>query len=325
MPLNQGQGLFLTNDVLLGPWIEDVPQVTQLAGVFRIDQVPGNEVRYATTGALATAGVIDYGGAPLADQTTVPEERVYTFGNLGTARVVNWSTQDLQSSPIDPAQQPSSLRDQTQEQIAKAARQLHYKFWELFITGNPATPGEFAGLNTILAGAAFAGRTVAKAGTAITLPELDAYIRTITSGDNRNVAILASNFGAVMLNNLFNAAGLYSPPVACSYMDFGGRQITRMCQSAFGIPVFWNTAVPVTPGPPGQTISDLYFLNLGAGHIRGIIPPLNGASTMIKIRETSLGATEPATRYDITFPIGVDVPSTADLFRAADVLNPVTL
>jgi hypothetical protein len=310
MSLTEAQGLFLTNDVLMRRWVEDSPKVTQLAGVFGFEELYGNEERWAITGALATAESVAYGPPPLTDQTTVPEERVYTFGNLGTARVLNWSTQDLQSTQLD----------QRGEQVEKAARQLQYKFWELFITGDPVNPGEFKGLDLIMADPAFAAQTQDKGGAAVTTFDLDNALKAIRSDDGSVTCVYTSPQGISAINEAFIARGVFAPLTTCSYMNFAGQMATRPCTSVFGVPALWSDFVPFKPDPKFTT--DIWFFKLGAEHIHGIIPPLNGASTMLKIRETSLGATEPATRIDITWPVALSVPRPSDVFVIRDALFP---
>lgn len=311
MPLTEAQGLFLTNDAYMRHFLEDAKFVTQLAGIFPFEEVDGNEERWPVTGPLATAASFGFGGPALPEQTTVPSARVYTYGNLGTARVVNWSTEDLQSAQ----------NDQAQEQVSKAARQLHYKFWELFITGNPVTPGEFAGLDVIVGDPAFAGQINDKLATPVTTIDLDNALKGVRSDEGSVTCVYTSSEGITAINEAFIARGVYPPLTNCSYLNAAGQQASRPCTSVFGVPALWSNKVPIIPGPPDLT--DIWFFKLGPTNIHGIVPPLRGANTMIKIHETSLGDTEPSTRYDVTWPVGLSVPHITDLFVIKNVAIPV--
>lgn len=311
MPLTEAQGLFLTNDAYLRHFLEDAPHVTQLAALLPFTEVAGNEERWAVARPLGPASTLGYGGPPLPEQTTQPFPRVFTFGNLGTARDVNWSTQDLQSAQ----------NDQTALQIAKAARQLHYKFWELFITGNPATPGEFAGLDLIVSNPAFALQVNDLAGAPVTTVDLDNALKGVRSDEGSVTCVYTSGAGITAIDEAFVARGTYPALAGHADRTIARQWASQRCTSVFGVPALWSDLVPVIPGPPDLT--DIWFLKLGPGHLHGITPPRRRADTMVQVRSRSLGATTPATRHDITWPVGLSVPVTTDLFVIKNAAIPV--
>ena len=173
MPLSPAQGLLLSNDFLVGRFIEDSPFVIQPAHFLPFFEVPGDSERWSTTAAILPASALPFCG-PIADQTTVPIARSYSFGELATSRIVCYGTQDLQSN----------ANDQSAAQLEMAFRQLLYGFFRLLFIGNPANPGEFIGFDNIITGAAFAGQIVDALGLALTTRLLDRAQRRLKSGDN---------------------------------------------------------------------------------------------------------------------------------------------
>lgn len=309
MPLTQAQGLLLSNDLLLAKFIEDQVFVTQLAGIFPFKEIFGDRERFSLAPALPAAGSFGFGGAPIPEQTTVPTSREYPFGILGTARIVNYATQDLQSN----------VNDQTAVQIDEAARQLHYGFWTQFITGNPAVPTQFQGLDNIIGQPAFAGQILDKGGTPVTTVDLDRALKGVRADENDVTAVYTSGDGVVAIHEAFISRGVYLPSESFPSMNAIGRRALVKRPSVFGVPVYWSSFVPVLPGP---TRTDIWFLKLGERHIHGIVPPLNGQRTFLKVRTTHLGQLEPSTRHDISWAVGIAVPAATDIFVIRNVAIP---
>lgn len=308
MALTQAQGLLLSNDVLLRHFIEDQVRVTQLAHFLRFTEVDGNLERWATTALLPIAPPIGFGAA-LTEQTTVPQSRTYDFGMLATARTVSYSTQDTQSN----------VNDQAAVQLEMAVRNLWYGFWTLFITGNPANPGEFAGLEFIINGAAFAGQIIDVAGAPLTTRMLDRAQRLVKQGDNFGGIIYTSERGYVEIRQAFLSTGILPQELPVMVPDGYGGMKRVSIMHVNGWLVTWSDFVPTVQ--VGQNlVTNIWFLRLGTNPgIHGIVPASTGRSSMIVVRSTILTTTS-ATRYDLTFPVGISVPSVTDIAVLRNVL-----
>lgn len=307
MPLTQAQGLLLSNDILMRHILEDSPFVTQLVHFFRFFEVDGDTERWATTSALPTALPIGF-GQPLTEQTTVPASRTYSFGQIATAREVLYNTQDLQSN----------VNDQSEVQLRMALQNLHYGFWRLFILGNPANPGEFAGLDSIISGAAFAGQIVDALGLALTTRMLDRAQRRVRTGDNFEGFIYTSPQGYVEIRQAFLGSGTLPQEVAVTVPDGNGGFKAVSMMHVNGWLVTWSDFVP-TETFGANTVTKIWFLKLGARRIHGIVPSSTGQRSMIRVRSTILTQTS-ALRYDLTFPVGISVPSVSDIAVIRNVL-----
>ena len=117
----------LSNDVLAKWLIEDFPFRIQLASIFPFYPISGNALRYATTGALGPGVTLDFGDSFPVD-TKVPNDpnRLFKFADIATQYRINYTAQDIFSSNVN---------DQTAVQMALAIRELLYKFWMQFESG----------------------------------------------------------------------------------------------------------------------------------------------------------------------------------------------
>jgi hypothetical protein len=307
MSLTRAQGLLLSNDWLLARFIEDAPFVMQLAQELPFFEIDGDSERFSPTDALPAAPPVGFCVA-LTEQSTIPKTRSYSFGMLGTQRTVCYSTQYLQSN----------VNDQTLAQTEMACRNLLYGFWTLFITGNPATAGEFAGLDTIISGADFAGQIIDAAGTPVTTALLDRALRLIRSGEGYADKIYTSPDGYNAIREAYFVRGTSPQQQAHIVPNGNGGARSMWTTHVDGVPVVWSHFVPVRVGPP--KVTDIWFLKMGRRHLHGMVPMRGGGRrSMIKIQAT-LGAG--LTRYDLVFPVAIAVPSVSDIAVIRNVLVP---
>ncbi len=306
MPLTPAQGLLLSNDFLVGRFIEDSPFVIQLAHFFPFFEVPGDSERWSTTVAVPPASPLPFCG-PIADQTTVPAARSYSFGEVATSRVVCYGTQDLQSN----------VNDQSAVQLEIACRQLLYGFFRLLNVGNAANAGEFAGLDNIITGAAFAGQIVDALGLPLTTRMLDRAQRRVKSGDNLEGIVMTSAQGYIEIRQAFLGAGTLPQEVPVVVPDGNGGLKTVSMMHINGWLVIWSDFVPIEQFQ-ATTVTKIWFLKLGRRHFHGIVPASGGRRSMFKIRSSlSQGS---GIRYDVVFPCAISVPSVSDIAVVQNVL-----
>ncbi|KAF0245036.1 MAG: hypothetical protein FD180_1973 [Planctomycetota bacterium] len=306
MPLSPAQGLLLSNDFLVGRFIEDSPFVIQPAHFLPFFEVPGDSERWSTTAAILPASALPF-CAPIADQTTVPVARSYSFGELATSRIVCYGTQDLQSN----------VNDQSAVQLEMACRQLLYGFFRLLFIGNPVNPGEFIGFDNIITGAAFAGQIVDALGLALTTRLLDRAQRRPKSGDNFDGYICTSAQGYIEIRQAFLASGTLPQEVAVVVPDGNGGLKTVTMMHVNGWLVMWTDFVPIEQFQ-GSTVTKIWFFKFGRRHIHGIVPASGGRRSMFKIRSTlSQGS---GIRYDVVFPVAISVPAVSDIAVISNVL-----
>lgn len=306
MPLSPAQGLLLSNDFLVGRFIEDSPFVIQPAHFLPFFEVSGDSERWSTTVAIPPASPLPFCG-PIADQTTVPAARSYSFGEVATSRVVCYGTQDLQSN----------VNDQAAVQIEMATRQVLYGFFRLLFVGNPANPGEFIGFDNIITGAPFAGQIVDALGLALTTRLLDRAQRRIKAGDNFEGMIWTSAQGYIEIRQAFLASGTLPQEVSVAVPDGNGGLKTISMMHVNGWLVSWTDFVPIEQFQ-GSTVTKIWFVKLGRRHIHGIVPASSGTRSMFKVRSTlSQGS---GTRYDVVFPVAISVPAVTDIAVISNVL-----
>jgi len=298
MALTQAQGLGLSNPWLRSGFYEDIPQVIQLAHRLWFDVVPGDRKRDAIAPVLAPAGGVGYGPPPTPLTQSVPSNREYSFGVLADSFTVNYATQDAQSN----------VNDQTAMQFGMAVRRLLYGFWRMFIEGDTVNPGEFQGLRSIISQPAFAGQIIDKGGTPLATQDLSSAMRRVKSSDNFSLISYTSAEGYNAVEEAFISRSVLPTPKPMLIPDgFGGFHVDYR-SSVFGADLLWSDFVPIVPGPPA--LSEIWFINLGAVH--GICPPLANGQ-MIRTRATPLGTIEPATRFDLTYPVAINVPRVTDI------------
>ena len=132
----------LSNDVQAKWLIEDFPFRIQLASVLPFLPVAGDALRYTATPVLQPGVTIGFEEGILED-TKMPndQKRAFAFAEIATQFRVSYKAQDVFSSNVN---------DQVSVQMALAIRELLYKFWTLFESGDSANPGEFDGLQKLV-------------------------------------------------------------------------------------------------------------------------------------------------------------------------------
>jgi hypothetical protein len=175
---------FLSNHALAKWLIEDFPFRIQLAPVFPFYAVAGHELRYSTTPALTPGATIE-DCAPIPEDTKLPgdpPQRIGKFSEIATQFRIAYNAEDEFSSNVN---------DQVAVQTPLAIRELLYKFWTLFESGNSVNPGEFDGLDAIVN----PSQVIDLACGELTLETLDAALDKIRSNDGRCRVIYTSGIG----------------------------------------------------------------------------------------------------------------------------------
>jgi hypothetical protein len=179
------QAQFLSNDVLAKWLIEDFPFRIQLSSVFPFYPIAGHELRYTNTPALVPGVAIDH-CEPIPEDTKLPgtpPQRIAKFAELATQFRISYNAADIFSSNVN---------DQVAVQMALAIRELLYRFWTMFESGNSAVnPKEFDGLNTIV----HPSKVIDLACAGLTLEAMDAALDLVRSNDGRCRVIFTSGIG----------------------------------------------------------------------------------------------------------------------------------
>lgn len=304
-----GNAKLLSNDVLAKWLIEDFPFRIQLAPVFPFHPIAGHALRYATTPALRPGIALDF-DAEIIEDTKLPNEcnRVFPLAELATQFRVSYKAQDVFSSNVN---------DQTAVQMALAIRELLYKFWQLFESGDAARPGEFDGLSKLVD----PERVLDLDFQPLTLEALEQAKEQVRSNDGRDVVTFTNSIGKRAIH-----AAHWSRGLEPQYQD-----ITLPCPrdervlSFDGAPVYVNdlnqTLLRVPDGPskppPSRPVdgpgvaANIWFFVMGENNLHGITPAALDSGLFVT-RSTLLpdGST---LVYHVTLPVGIALGSAASL------------
>jgi hypothetical protein len=238
------QAQFLSNDVLAKWLIEDFPFRIQLSSVFPFYPIAGHELRYTNTPALVPGVAIDH-CEPIPEDTKLPgtpPQRIAKFAELATQFRISYNAADIFSSNVN---------DQVAVQMALAIRELLYRFWTMFESGNSAVnPKEFDGLNTIV----HPSKVIDLLCSPLTLEALDAALDLIRSNDGRCRVIFTSGIGKQAILAAHYVRGVEpqfeTVEVPCAT---GGTKLEQVLKYD-GALVYvndLNQVFPCTPPPPG--------------------------------------------------------------------------
>ena len=321
----------LSNDVLARWLIEDFPYRIQLSSALPFLPVAGDQLRYATTGPLRP-GVTIGNGEVIAEDTKHPIDpnRAYSFAEIATQFRISYKAQDLFSS---------NANDQVAVQMALAGRELLYKFWTLFESGNamPQDNGnrgdEFDGLLQLVAPV----NVIDLAGEPLTLEALDAAKERIRSKDGRGSVIYTSSIGKRAIHAAYWTRGL-NPDYTeidspCPDNEFGIERVLAFD----GAPVYINDLNQVSLLKSGRAdtivapekvqelngltpalTTNIWFMTLGEGNLHGIMP---AHAQSIIVRSTIL-ADASTTVYHLTMPVGIALGSAGALSVLRNVAIP---
>lgn len=310
----------LSNDVLAKWLIEDFPFRIQLAPVFPFHPIGGDRLRYATTPVLNLADSIDF-AAPIADDTKYPNDpnRLFSFAELATHFRITYKAQDIFSSNVN---------DQTAVQMALAIRELLYRYWRMFESGDATNPGEFNGLLQLVD----PWKTIDLNCQPLTLEILEQGKELVRTNDGRCVVIYTSSAGKRAIHAAHWVRGLPSCYQEMSFPNPAGGTQTQEVLIFDGAPVYvcdLNQVARFEFSPNGDpnliilapeetlTVRDsklatnIWFFVMGENNLHGITPAPLGSSIFVT-RSTILpdGST---IVYHVTMPAGIALGSVCAL------------
>jgi hypothetical protein len=300
----------LTSDDVLAKWlIEDFPFRIQLATVFPFLPVMGDSLRYATTGPLPPAVTIGQCGL-IPEDTKQPKDpnRAHPMAEIATQFRVCYKAQDIFSSNVN---------DQVAVQMALAVRELLYKFWTLFESGDSSiNPDEFDGLNRLVDPA----NVLDLQGRELRLEDLDLAKQRVRANDGRCVVAFTSGPGDRAIRAAHYVRGLVPHYQNMEFSCPDGHRKSVQTLTFDGAPVYindlnqvvqWSEAGPGAPIAAENTpqldgfepalATNIWFFVLGPGNLHGIMPE---KARNIIVRSTILpdGST---LVYHVMMPVGM--------------------
>lgn len=305
-----GNAKLLSNDVLAKWLIEDFPFRIQLAPVFPFHPIAGHALRYATTPALRPGIALDF-DAEITEDTKLPNEcnRVFPLIELATRFHVSYKAQDVFSSNVN---------DQTAVQMALAIRELLYKFWQLFESGDAARPGEFDGLSKLVDPA----RVLDLDFQPLTLEALEQAKEQVRSNDGRDVVIFTNSVGKRAIHAAHWSRGLEPQyqeitlpcPRDERVLSFDGAPVyvNDLNQTLLRGPDDSEKPLPMTECATGpDAAANIWFFVMGENNLHGITPAALDSGLFVT-RSTLLpdGST---LVYHVTLPVGIALGSAASL------------
>jgi hypothetical protein len=307
----------LSNDVLAKWLLEDFPFRIQLSMVFPFLPVAGDVLRYATTGPL-TQGVTIGQCGPIPEDTKQPNDqnRMHRFSEIATQFRVCYKAQDIFSSNVN---------DQVAVQMALAVRELLYKFWTLFESGDSsANPDEFDGLLRLVD----PSKVVDLGYRELTLEDMDRAKELVRTNDGRGVVIFTSSIGKRAIHVAYWDRGVNPEYEVMTFPNPNGSPKTQQVLKFDGAPVYINDLNQVfeykgnVPGkliPPEKALTldgfepplatNIWFFVLGQGNLHGIMPE---KARSIMVRSTIL-ADASTLVYHVTMPVGIALGSVCAL------------
>ena len=303
------QAQLLSNDVLAKWLLEDFPYRIQLAPIFPFLPVAGDSLRYATTGPLPPAVTVGQCG-PIPEDTKQPRDpnRIHSMAEIATHFRVCYKAQDIFSSNVN---------DQVAVQMALAVRELLYKFWILFESGDAlANPDEFDGLNRLVDPV----NVLDLRGRELRLEDLDLAKQRVRANDGRCVVAFTSGPGNLAIRAAHYVRGLTPHYQNMEFPCPDGRSKSVHVLTFDGAPVYindlnqvvqWSEAGPrafLAPetalhidgfDPPLAT--NIWFFVLGPGNLHGIMPE---KAQNIIVRSTIL-ADGSTLVYHVMMPVGM--------------------
>lgn len=316
----------LSNDVLAKWLLEDFPFRIQLSTVFPFLPVAGDALRYATTGALTPGATIGQCG-PIPEDTKQPNDpnRMHRFAEIATQFRVCYKAQDIFSSNVN---------DQVAVQMALATRELLYKFWTLFESGDAsANPDEFDGLLRLVD----PSKVVDLGCRELTLEDMDRAKELVRTNDGRGIVIFTSSIGKRAIHAAHWVRGLNPDYEEMKFSCPDGNTKMQQVLKFDGAPVYINDLNQVfecngnKPGkliPPEKALNvdgfdpsgatNIWFFVVGAGNLHGIMPE---KAQSIIVRSTIL-ADASTLVYHVTMPVGIALGSVGALSVIKNAMIP---
>lgn len=239
---------------------------------------------------------------------SVTRSRSANFGLLSSRRKIIYSAQDTYAN----------VRDQSAVQLEVAMRSLWDRFFDLFVTGDPSNAGEFAGLEQIVRGAAFEEQILDARGDVLTAGMIDHAQQLVGQGGAFKGVIYTSPRGLAEICWAIRAAGSLPQELPVELPGGDGSPKCVLMTHVNGWLVVPSESVPAEVFK-GKTVTTIWFLKIGPGHLHGIVPASTGRNIMIRVRSTNL-IEKSAIRYDLTFPAGIAVTEVNDIAVIRNVL-----
>ena len=320
------QARLLSNDVLARWLIEDFPFRIQLSTVFPFLPVAGDALRYATTGPLTPAATIGQHDA-IPEDTKQPKDpnRLHQFAEIATQFRVRYKAQDIFSSNVN---------DQVAVQMALAVRELLYKFWTLFESGDSsANPDEFDGLLRLVDHS----KVVDLGCRELTLEDMDRAKELVRTNDGRGVLIFTSSIGKRAIHSAYWERGVNPEYEEMEFSSPDGGTMMQQVLKFDGSPVYINDLNQVFDckgNKPGKLVSpdkalnlhgseppvatNIWFFVLGEGNLHGIMPE-NAQSIITRSTILADGST---LVYHLTMPVGIALGSVCALSVIKNAMIP---
>ncbi|MDR4508934.1 MAG: hypothetical protein MRJ65_12000 [Candidatus Brocadiaceae bacterium] len=241
--------------------IEDFPFRIQLSTVFPFLPVVGDSLRDATTGPLTSAATIgQHDAIPEDAKHPRDQNRSHQFAEIATQFRVRYKAQDIFSSNVN---------DQVAVQMALAVRELLYKFWTLFESGDSlANPDEFDGLLRIVDPT----KVVDLGCRELTLEDMDRTKELVRTSDGRGVVIFTSSISKRAIHGDYWDRGVNPEYEEMEFSRPDGGSTMQQALKFDGAPVYINDLNQVFEckgNKPGKQIPSGKMLNLD-----GFEPPV---------------------------------------------------
>ncbi|MFQ5741938.1 MAG: hypothetical protein ACE5JX_23335, partial [Acidobacteriota bacterium] len=240
--------------------------------------------------------------------------RVHGFAEITTQFRVCYKAQDVFSS---------NANDQVAVQMALAVRELLYRFWTMFESGDGSlNSNEFDGLAQLVDPA----NVLDLKGGPLTLEVLDLAKERVRTNDGRCVTIFTSGVGKRAIHAAHWVRGLDPEYQEMEFPCPGGEFKAEKVLTFDGAAVHVNDLNEVRTwkkGQPGKLIApedltsydgpspatNIWFFVLGEGNLHGIKP----ANAMDIITRSTILADASTLVYHLAMPVGIALGSAASL------------
>lgn len=312
MPLTKAQGLFLSNDELLGHLLENAANRIQLAEKLPFFPVNGDTLR------IERSQVSDFGVDPLFDTVpvTVTEGVAVPTSGLEAKFELKLLVQDVIVEDLVAINQ-SNVNSQVGVQLEAATRRMLYKFWKTFGMGDTSVNSqEFSGVRKLCP----AGQTITPltdtTNFMLDLNDLSRLVSKVTANNGRPHALWTNGIGYKNILFAHFAKGLLPDYITDTVPDSNGGYVQRRRLAFEGVPVYIDDTYNPTGNETIGTFSNgqsIYAMVLGRGGLYGIVPASVGKK-MIRVKEVLAATTTNAT-YRVFWPVGLALEKEDALAR----------
>ncbi|SFK49099.1 hypothetical protein SAMN05216302_1007125 [Nitrosomonas aestuarii] len=315
----------LSNDVQAKWLIEDFPFRIQLASVLPFLPVAGDALRYTTTSVLQPGVTIGFEEGIMED-TKMPndQKRNFTFAEIATHFRVSYKAQDVFSSNVN---------DQVSVQMALAIRELLYKFWMLFESGDSANPGEFDGLQKLVD----PSRILDLGFRPLTLEVLEQGKELVRTNDGRGTVVFTNSIGKRAIHAAHWTRGLTPQYTDMIFPCPRNENHTERVLTVDGAPVYVNDLnqnldgspdapdgepVPENPLAPDSAGigTNIWFFSMGENNLHGMTPA--ALDTGLFVTRSTMLPDGSTLVYHVTMPASIALGSASSLAVIKNALIP---